>query len=257
MSKQVHEFTAMESSVMTETYLNIVCGMLKKIASEESAKIADSANIVKQVIEKDGLIYVFGCGHSHMLSEETFYRAGGLACVAPIFFEPLMLHQSAVESSRLETQSGLYERVLANYAITEKDALICVSTSGINAVPVELANAVKEAGTPVIGICSYAYRNCGTRNPLKKHMSEVCSISIDNKVPHGDACLTIDGLPVSMTPVSTIASAFIINSILAEAARLACLDGYEIPVYLSGNIPGGKEYNKKLIQQYRKRIACL
>lgn len=247
----------MGNKMMTETYLNIICNMLRKIAHEESTRIANSANILKQVIENDGLIYVFGCGHSHMLSEETFYRAGGLACVAPIFFEPLMLHQSAVVSSRLETQAGLYERVLTNYAITEKDALICVSTSGINAVPVELANAVKEAGIPVIGICSYAYRNCGTRNPLKKHLSEVCSIAIDNKVPHGDACLTIDGLPVSMTPVSTIASAFIINSILAEAARLACLDGYEVPVYLSGNIPGGKEYNENLIQKYRKRITSL
>lgn len=240
---------------MTERYLDITCGILRKIS--ESAQIADAANIVKQVLEKDGLIYVFGCGHSHMLSEETFYRAGGLACVAPIFYEPLMLHQSASESSRLEAQEGLYKRVLENYAITERDALICVSTSGINSVPVELAKAVKAVGTPVIGICSYAYRNDRSRNPLKKHLSEVCSVAIDNQVPHGDACLSIEGLPVHMTPVSTIASAFIINSIFAEAAQLACRDGYEVPVYLSGNIPGGKEYNEKLIQRYRKRIACL
>lgn len=247
----------MVHNMIMEKYRNILCNILDQITAEETAKIKDSADIIKNVIESDGLIYVFGCGHSHMLSEETFYRAGGLACVAPIFYEPLMLHQSAVESSRLEAQPGLYQNVLKHYAITENDALICVSTSGINSVPVELANAVKEAGTPVIGICSYAYKDCLTHNPLKKHLSEVCSISIDNKVPHGDACLSIEGLPVNMTPVSTVASTFIVNSILAEAAQLACQDGFAVPVYLSGNISGGKEYNSRLIQKYRHRITSL
>ena len=77
----------------------------------------------------------------HILAEETFYRAGGLACVSPVFYEPLMLDESASESSRLEKQSGLAEKLLEKAPITEKDALICVSTSGVNAVPVELQSS--------------------------------------------------------------------------------------------------------------------
>ena len=36
-----------------------------------------------------------GTGHSHMLAEEMFYRAGGLVRVRPILFEGLMMHASA------------------------------------------------------------------------------------------------------------------------------------------------------------------
>ena len=68
--------------------------------------------MVKAVLVRDGLIYVFGCGHSHIPAEEAFYRAGGLANVAPVFYESLMLHEGAAESSRLEKQPGLAQEVL-------------------------------------------------------------------------------------------------------------------------------------------------
>ena len=75
--------------------------------------------------------------------------------------------------------------------------------------------------------------------------------------PHGDACLDIEGLKVPMTPVSTVTGAFIINSILAEATEMATAEGIDVPVYLSGNIPGGAEYNKALIERYSSRIKPL
>ena len=243
--------------MLLDTYAAVLEETIEKIRTTQREKILQAAEKVKKVIADDGLIYVFGCGHSHILAEETFYRAGGLACVAPVFCEPLMLHESASFSSKLEKKDGYFGEILQTLQLTEKDLLICVSSSGVNAVPVEFADAVRKTGIPVIGIASDAYLDQKVANPCGKHLQEVCTLCIDNAVPHGDACLQPDGLAVKMTPVSTVASTYIINSILAEATQLSLKEGIAVPVYMSGNIPGGAEYNKELIERYRKRIRSL
>lgn len=243
--------------MLTNDYLSVLTEGLTGIAASQRQKIEAAAGIVCDVLCEDGLIYVFGCGHSHMLAEETFYRAGGLACVYPIFEETLMLHRSASFSSKLERSAGIAGPLLDRYPVTRKDAMICVSTSGINAVPVEMAAAAAKRGMKVIGVTSMEYAEDEPRNPMGKHLYEVCDVWLDNGAPHGDACLQPEGLPVRMTPVSTVFSAFLINAILAEAAERALQRGVKPPVFLSGNVEGGPEYNKKLLEKYRSRIPCL
>lgn len=243
--------------MLTEKYSRVLTETIAYITQTQKPAILEAAALVKNVLAADGLIYVFGCGHSHMLAEETFYRAGGLACVCPIFYEPLMLHEGAAQSSVLEKQPGLAHEVLKGYPITAADVVICSSTSGVNAVPVEVAAALRERNVPVIGIASNAYLSQAPKNSLGKHLQEVCTLCIDNGAPHGDACLQPEGLPVKMTPVSTVAGSFIINSIFAEATALALAEGIRVPVYMSGNIPGGAEYNRALIRRYQPRIAHL
>lgn len=60
-----------------------------------------------------------------------------------------------------------------------------------------------------------------------------------------------------MTPMSTVCAAYIINSVLAEGTQLALDAGLKVPVYLSGNIPGGAEANQALIDRYKPRIRHL
>ena len=243
--------------MLMDDYASILIDKINAIRTTQREKIMIASRLAAQTMLADGLIYVFGCGHSHMLAEETFYRAGGLACVSPVFYEPLMLHESASESSHLEKQEGLAAQVLAGLHLEKRDLMICISTSGINAVPVEFAFAVKEQGIPVVGISSRAYDSQTANNPLGRHLFEVCDLCIDNGAPHGDACLELDGLPVKMTPVSTVTGTFILNSILAEASALLLQQGKKPPGYYSGNIPGGAEQNRQTIERYQERIRFL
>lgn len=87
--------------MLLDEYATHIQRAITSIQNDQRERILRAANMVKGVLLQDGLIYVFGCGHSHILAEETFYRAGGLVNVAPIFYEPLMLHEGAVGSSRL------------------------------------------------------------------------------------------------------------------------------------------------------------
>ena len=243
--------------MLLDQYASILTQAITDIRQNQRDKILQAAQLVRSVLAADGLIYVFGCGHSHILSEETFYRAGGLACVAPILYPPLMLHEGAAESSRLEKEPGLAAEVLKHYTITPRDILFCLSTSGINAVPIELAEAVRAQGVPTVAICSSAYFSQPSRCPNGKHLYEVADLWLDNLAPHGDASLLPMGSPIKTTPVSTVTGAFLLNAILAEATELALKEGVDVPIYISGNIPGGAERNAALIRRFQSRIRHL
>ena len=87
-------------------YLDEVTGILGKIEAEEGAALSAASDAVADAIAADRLVYVFGCGHSHLVALDTFYRAGGLACVSALLDEDLMLHDGAAKSSRMEKMPG-------------------------------------------------------------------------------------------------------------------------------------------------------
>jgi len=74
-------------------------------------------------------------------------------------------------------------------------------------------------------------------------------------VPPGEAALTISGVKVAA--VSTVVNAFILHSL-----ELAIIDelrgrGIEPEVWVSVNIPGGRERNEALLAKYRQVIRYL
>ena len=210
--------------------------------------------MVAEVIKNDGIIYIFGCGHSHLIGLDCFYRAGGLVNVSAMLDTDLMLHNGAAKSSKMEKMSGIAEAIFERYCITDKDLLIVVSTSGKNAVPVEMAEVASQNGINNIAVVSSAYFADKKESPM---LYETASMYIDNCVPHGDAVIDISGAETKMGSVSTTASSFILQTILMEGADIAGKDGASLPVYMSGNVEGGAEFNKKLIDEYMPRIKHL
>ena len=125
-------------------YWKEVGSVLDHVMSTQAQKIEDCARLVAGSLAKDGMLYVFGCGHSHIIGEDLFYRAGGTAAVCAMLDSDLMLHTGAAKSSVYEKMSGLAQPVFERYGITDKDVLLVVSTSGINCVPIEMAMCAKD-----------------------------------------------------------------------------------------------------------------
>lgn len=235
-----------------DSYYEKTVGVLERIRTTQRERIAGAARVAQRTIEAGGIIYIFGCGHSHLIAMDNFYRAGGLCNVSPILDVSLMLHDGAAKSSRLEKTPGLAASVLERYCLTEQDCLFVVSTSGKNAVPVEMAKAAKNQGIPTVAVVSGAY----FADPGEK-LYQCANLYIDNCVPHGDAVIELPGCDAPMGSVSTAASAFILQSVLLEAAAAAAQRGFKPPIYLSGNVAGGAEFNKALIREYMPRIKHL
>ena len=230
-------------------YLSKITKTLERIEAEESDKLSEAIRLVADTIKRGGLIFTFGCGHSHLPGLDAFYRAGGLANVSPMLDTDLMLHNGAAKSSRMEKMSGIANEIFRRYTPTENDIIFIFSASGKNQVPVEMADAAKASGIKSIGISSMEYAEKGGR--LHEHVD----ISIDCKIPYGDACLSVGD--ATMGGLSTYAACFILNTCLIEGAKLALSEGTLPPVYLSGNVEGGREHNVVLENLYLGRVKHL
>lgn len=233
---------------MTE-YLTKITEVLQKIEHSEENQLKIAADLVAKTIQNGGLIFTFGCGHSHLPGLDAFYRAGGLANVSPILDTDLMLHNGAAKSSRMEKMSGLAPEILRRYTPTEKDLLFIFSASGKNQVPVEMADEAKKYNLPTVGVSASSYREKGGR--LHAHVD----VAIDCHVPYGDACLSVGD--AAMGGLSTYTACFILGTCLIEGAKLALERGTKPPVYLSGNIEGGREHNVVLEELYLGRVKHL
>lgn len=230
-------------------YLDNLINNLREIDETQAAEIKKAQALVAKVIEQDGIIHVFGCGHSHIPALDTFYRAGGLANVSAMLDADLMLHNGAAKSSRMEKMTGIGKEIYRRYRVEKKDIVIVFSASGKNTVPCEVADAARENGVFVIGVSSSNYFEKGGK--LHQHVD----LHIDCRVPYGDASVQVGN--VKMGGLSTSAFCFILNEILIGGAKLAEENGAKAPVYLSGNIEGGREYNIVLENKYLGRIKNL
>lgn len=238
-------------------YYQKVTELLHTIYTEESWVIEKAGTVVAEVFRRDGLLHVFGCGHSHLIQEELFFRAGGLAPINPIFETSTMLHEGAVKSSKIERMSNYAPLVLERYPVTPGDAFLISSNSGINSFPIEMAQAAKNAGATVIGITSLSYLETPSRHEEDLHLADVCDITINNHVPVGDACIPVTSDGTKSGPLSTLAGIFIANSLVLSACDRLREWGIEPQVYQSGNCQGGDQHNADLIAHYKPRIRHL
>lgn len=228
--------------------------LLDTIAATQGDAIDAAARAIESSLRRDGLLYIFGSGHSHMLAEEGHYRAGGLAAVVPVLCTPLMLHEGAVASSRFERTGLLGAAVLARYAVTDRDTILIFSNSGVNTVPVELAQAAKDNGMTVIAVIALDYAATVPAGPAGRKLADIADIVIDNQGVPGDALVTVQETGLRTGPASTVTGAFILNAILTEVAWRLAGDGVtRPPIYLSANMPGAAEQNAALIERYRPR----
>ena len=230
-------------------YLEKITECLERIEKEEQNALLKAARLVAETIKNGGLIFTFGCGHSHLPGLDAFYRAGGLANVSPMLDTDLMLHNGAAKSSRMEKMTGIAPEIFRRYTPSSNDMIFIFSASGKNAVPIEMADVAKRNGVKSVGISSLKYAERGGR--LHEHVD----IAIDCKIPYGDACLSVG--ESCMGGISTYAACFILNSCLINGAKLALEDGVKPPVYISGNVEGGREHNITLEDMYLGRVKHL
>ncbi|WP_099159539.1 SIS domain-containing protein [Virgibacillus ndiopensis] len=241
---------------MISHYMSKINNLLERIEKEEKTAMTEGAQRIAKAIQTGGVVHLFGCGHSHILTEEVYYRAGGLVPIHPILHEPLMLHEGAVRSSELERKNNYAGTFMQEQDIREGDVMIVISTSGRNPVPVDVAHIAKENGAFVIGITSIAYSSSQpSRHVSGEHLYDAVDLVINNHAPVGDALLSHEKVKVRFSPSSTVIGSAIMNAIFAEAIGEMAENDFDPPVFLSGNIEGADEHNEQLIEKYRKRVS--
>lgn len=232
-------------------YLAELTARMAVLGERNAEALARAADAVEATAKRDGLVYIFGTGHSHMLGEEAHYRAGGLAFTVPILASATMLHEGAVASTAFERMTGVAAPILARYPIGPNDVLVVSSNSGVNAVPVEAARIGKERGAIVIAVTSETYSREAAKG--RTRLAEVADIVLDNGAPTGDAVVEVEKSALKVGPISTAIGVALLNAVFAEVAARLQASGTDAPIYLSANMPGAAEINARLVERYRPR----
>jgi uncharacterized phosphosugar-binding protein len=227
---------------------------LERVEAHNAVVLDEVAGRALEVIAAGGLLLAAGTGHSVTMVLETFYRAGGLACVKPVFHPGLLPLSGGFASSLLERTTGLAAVLAAQADARPGELAFVFSSSGANPVPVELARCLREGGVTVVAVTSLPHlRQAPARAGLK--LDEVADLVIDTLVPSGDAAHHRDG--ASTGPLSSLASIYLWNLLLASLLERAAAAGIDLPLWRSANTPGGDTHNTTLAHRYRTRVPTL
>lgn len=242
--------------MLAQRYLNVCLAVLKCLQNEQMGKIEEAARLVAEAIAGGHSFFAFGCTHSNLPVQEVFYRAGGFMLVNPIFPPGLSLDtRPPTMTSQMERLEGYGRLIFQTVPAKEGDVLILLSTSGRNAVPIEVAMEAKKRGMTVIAITSIEYSQAmSSRHSSGKKVYELADLVLDNYSPPGDAVLELEGLPQKTGSTSGVVASVMMHAIISQVVENLITKGFAPPIYMSGNLDGGAEHNEHMLEAYKDRI---
>ena len=201
------------------------CRDILTTVENQQALIGKAADWFANTILKGRMVHLFGSGHSRILVEEMWPRYGSFPGFNPIVELSLSFHNMVVgpngqrQAMFLENVCGLAERILRNFDINPTDSALVASSSGCNAVPIEMAEGFQQREVKVVAIISRQHSEASeSRHPSGKKLQDFADLILDTGAPAGDAVVRIQGLEEPVAPVSTVGGCMLVNSIKAEVA---------------------------------------
>ncbi|MGW7524881.1 SIS domain-containing protein [Streptomyces sp. NPDC054783] len=247
----------MSDGTPADLFFDAAIGLLQRVREEEAEPIAAAGTLLADTVAAGGRLFAFGAGHSSLAAQDVVYRAGGLALMN-LLAVPGVVGVDVIPAtlgSALERVDGLASAVLGTSPLRSGDALVIISLSGRNALPVEMAQHARALGVKVIGVTSVAYAAQTTsRHASGTFLKDHCDIVLDSKIAVGDAELTLDTIPAPFAPASTVVTTALMQAVMATTAATLADRGIEPPLLRSGNVDGGHEWNGRVLREYGDRI---
>lgn len=245
-------------------YITQARAILDRIQTTQMDAIEKAAEICTQAIAGDGLVHLFGTGHSRIFVEEMFPRHGSFPGFHPIVELSLTYHNLVVGSNGqrqamfLEHVEGFGQVILRNFVFDTPDCFIVFSNSGINEVVVDVALEARRFRMPLIAVVSVDHCTASAAvHSSGKKITEIADIVIDNCTPGGDALVRVPNLEDPVGPGSTIGAAAVTNALKCRIAEKLTALG-KPPIVLTSSYFIGNEASKKRFDDcyddYRARV---
>ncbi|MFJ3497620.1 SIS domain-containing protein [Streptomyces sp. NPDC086091] len=238
-------------------FFDAAIGLLQRVRDEEAEAVEAAGTLLADTVAAGGRLFAFGAGHSSLAAQDVVYRAGGLALMNLLAVPGVVGVDvtPATLGSALERVDGLANAVLDTSPLRAGDLLVIISLSGRNALPVEMALGARARGVAVIGVTSVAYATETTsRHVSGTFLKDHCDLVLDSKIAVGDAELSLDTVPAPFAPASTVVTSALMQAAMATAASTLAARGIEPPLLRSGNVDGGHEWNRRIMEEYGDRI---
>jgi uncharacterized phosphosugar-binding protein len=246
------------------TWLAAAADVLARVAATQADGIETASRWCAEAIAADGLVHLFGTGHSRIPVEEMFPRYGSYPGFNPMVELSMTFHTQVVgangqrQAMFIERVPGLAEIILSNFRFGPRDVMMVFSASGLTAVPVEMARGAKARGMRVIAVTSVAQSMSAEPEPAARtRLLEEADLVLDVCTPHADAMVTLDGLESPVGPGSTIGAVAIVNAIKVRTAELLVEQGAMPPVITRASAVGAERSQALFDGAYREHARRL
>jgi uncharacterized phosphosugar-binding protein len=238
--------------------------LLATIASTQAAAIEQASQWCADTIGGDGLVHLFGTGHSRIPVEEMFPRYGSypgwhaMIELSMTFVGEAVGTNGQRQAMFIERVPGLAEVILNNYEFGANDLMMVFSASGLSAVPVEMARGARRRGMRVIAVTSVQQSQSAQVDPVAgARLLDEADLVIDLCTPPADALASVNGLATPVGPGSTIAAVAIVNSMKVRVAELLTERGQMPPVITRAAVVGQEQSSGLFEQAYREHARRL
>lgn len=237
--------------------------MAERIEAEMSEAMEAAVDLMVKAVEEDRLIYLFGGGgHTCLVMQELFWRAGGLANLCPMIDFAIHPVTPAYMYLAHERMHGVGNALVDYYGIGEDDVVLVFHSYGFNAPTIDCALRAKEVGAQVVGISSSDWHKTipadfPIRHKSGKNLFDVADICIDDYVPFGDTVIDVEGFDRPITGISSIIDFYVAHRLEMECVKKCVAQDIEPPVWCSANIPDGDAKNETLRKKYNSRVKFL
>jgi len=244
-----------DTKIWSKLYLLSAQKLLGQVAISQQNSVTECVNLFADALANEKIIHTFGTGHSHLLAEEIFYRAGGLAAIYPILDERLMLHKEVVKGSQTERLPGLAKELLNKHSIASGDVVVVISNSGGNQVTIDLVKLAQGLGAKVVAVTSLNHATSkSARSSAAEKIHQLADVVLDNSGVVGDALVQVAGSPMSAGPTSTVIGGALLQSVVVGTVAECLKRGIQPDIFLSSNLAGGDENNAAIFEKYRSLI---
>ena len=246
------------------TWIGEAARLLERIAATQGEAIETASRWCADAIAGDGLVHLFGTGHSRIPVEEMFPRYGSYPGFNPIVELSMTFHTQVVgangqrQAMFIERVPGLAEVILSNFRFGPHDVMLVFSAGGTTAVPVEMARGARARGLRVVAVTSVAQSMASEPEPVVgARLLEVADLVVDLCTPHADALVTIGGLDTPVGPGSTVAAVAIVNAIKVRTAELLVEREAMPPVISRASVVGAERSRTLFDEAYREHARRL
>ncbi len=241
---------------LVDDYLQRLHDLLERFRTTQGVALAHAADLLADSLWRGGIVHLFGTGHSHMIAEEVFYRAGGLIAVNAMLDGSVVLSGGALRTTDTERTPGAAAAIALRYDLRAGDCGVVISHSGRNPAPVEMALLMKSKGLRVIAITSVAASQAlPPLDPPGARLFEAADAVLDTGGDFGDAALPLPGALQPVGPTSTVIGAAIVHALVICAMERLAAGGAPIVNLPSGNVPHmDLRAVQAEVEKYRHRI---
>lgn len=228
---------------MSSLYISRLVKIAEETAATNEPAFEAAANALSTSLAKEGLVHLFGSGHSVLPCQETFPRYGSYVGFNPLTDPRVMWHNvlgagGVRELLWLERTENYAEKFLDHQPLNPGDSIVIFGHSGRNSSGIDTALYAKKRGLTVVAITAKQNLDKPATHSSGKRLADAADIVIDTGAPIEDAIVQVKGWSRPVSGSSTVLAMMMMHELVSRTAVKLADKGIELPTFASPTIAG-------------------